>query len=191
MIKIISLFLFIVALANGPARADVNSDSASTEMVKQRCQFAIDDALLAKMRLSADPLENSSEKLAVIQYGAKVPIKSKLRNTTILFECEDIAVVGEVRLSPRDRIANENSGGRYFKHIAWTREYKGSGWTGSLAFVDDIVGDGKKNRVGLFALCRAPTYHACISVEIIADVKFSAKDFATVYEIFDNIKAVR
>jgi len=71
-----------------------------------------------------------------------------------------------VPLTARGEIANEDSGGRYSRHVVWERRYSGSNWSGTIAYVDSIFGDGSRLRIPAYILtCPKDVGLTCFSLE--------------------------
>jgi hypothetical protein len=61
----------------------------------------------------------------------------------------------------------EDSGGRYCRHVVWQREYEGVGWVGTIAYVDSLYGDGTRQDIPEFILvCPAISGLTCFTLEI-------------------------
>lgn len=189
--KILAL-CFIAMLAHYNVGATTLSpDLVAQKIVRENCQFELDDYLRDKVRVSADPEENSNVDLAVVQFDIDVTVAKKKVVATLLFQCEFGKSGAAPSLPPDKKIESENSGGRYFKHLAWLRKFSGRGWDGALSYVDYILGDGVKSPVGSFMLCRGPDYRACVSVEVIAKATLSKKDVKRILEIYDHLTLIQ
>lgn len=134
-------------------------------LVEQDCLFVIDNPLKDKLLLSANPLENSTPSITTVRFDAVVSLNDKRYGAKLLFECAR-GPLETLPKSPGAQIDEENSGGRYFRHVAWERDYDGASWKGKLAYVDYIFGDGQQNKVHQYLICRAPDYRACFNIEI-------------------------
>ncbi|MBY4766743.1 hypothetical protein [Burkholderia ambifaria] len=75
-----------------------------------------------------------------------------------------------VPLTARGEIANEDSGGRYSRHVVWERRCSGSNWSGTIAYVDSIFGDGSRLRIPAYILtCPKDIGLTCFSLEFERD----------------------
>jgi hypothetical protein len=68
--------------------------------------------------------------------------------------------------SPRELLAEEDAGGRYFRHVAWQKQISGSRWTGQLAFIDYLQGDGARSAVNAYLMCFTSRSNICIHMEV-------------------------
>ena len=72
---------------------------------------------------------------------------------------------------PRDMVALEDAGGRYFRHIAWERKIEGINWQGLIAYSDYIFGDGEKSLTYDYYICPRKSY--CFEFKIESSLKLS------------------
>lgn len=64
-------------------------------------------------------------------------------------------------LTPREIIREQDSGGRYFRHVAWEKKIGGSNWPANVAFSDYLFGDGKKSYTNFYLICHAELAVPC------------------------------
>lgn len=187
MLKKIVYLLLVLCVQVSAIGSTMPEFGAARTLVKNDCQFEIDATLLKKMLLSANPFENSLPGITTVQFDVVVRFKAKRYGAQLVFNC----VLDPAEHSPRspsEKIDEENSGGRYFMHVAWERDYKGASWTGKLAYVDYILGDGQQNKVHQYTVCRAPDYRACLTIEITPGVESSARGLAIAISIIDSVR---
>lgn len=68
---------------------------------------------------------------------------------------------------PKALINDEDSGGRYFRHVAYQVELQAINWKAMLASVDFVVGDNARSPVNEYLICDATIMKPCMTVKLI------------------------
>lgn len=69
-------------------------------------------------------------------------------------------------MSPRELMAQEDTGGRYFKHVKWQKDVAGLNWKGRVAYADYILGDGIISFSSSYLICPAVKENFCVKIDI-------------------------
>lgn len=79
--------------------------------------------------------------------------------------------------SPRDIIAEEDSGGRYSRLVNWTRSFYGNNFKGKISYVNSVFGDGVVlSSPDYFLICPESVRLSCMSLQFSEKVKLSHKE---------------
>ena len=140
-----------------------------------------------KSDVSVDSLENSTDELTVVQFVAAVGTKKRPLSAAIMFQCERDSASGFRGSTPLERTESENSGGRYYRHVAWVRNFDGRGWSGELVYIDYVFGDGRKSRNTAFFMCRKPNHRVCVSIDVIGRDRLLETDITKVLAIYNQL----
>ncbi|WP_162407897.1 hypothetical protein, partial [Pseudoxanthomonas jiangsuensis] len=69
-------------------------------------------------------------------------------------------------LTPQYLIAEEDSGGRYMRHVGWQKLALAENWTALVAYIDYIFGDGDRTNTCDFLACNGEVPTPCIALSI-------------------------
>ena len=89
---------------------------------------------------------------------------------------EDSSALRTQAKSPREVIQDEDSGGRYFRHVAWEKKFPAENWPAVVAFSDYVFGDGRKSKTDFFLVCHATAPIPCFSFEVNQERKLTKND---------------
>jgi hypothetical protein len=85
--------------------------------------------------------------------------------------------VGDGGKTASEEIEHEDSGGRYARAIAWSSEFYGSNWIGTIAYTNSIFGDGSYTPThSFFYICPKEKASSCFSLEINSNYKLTEAD---------------
>jgi hypothetical protein len=63
-------------------------------------------------------------------------------------------------------LKDEDSGGRYFRHVKWERRIEAANWQGAVAYSDFTFGDGQKTRTSFYLVCEAKLQIPCFELTL-------------------------
>ena len=197
-----------VVLFSGGAYAQVQSDK-TTDMSKiiaslnRQCGYALDTSLLSKItgytldtglraRLTAGrSIPNSETEIFSVDFYLDIFPKKRHVTAVLSFGCYlptseiyysydgSLRELNRDARTARDIIEQEDSGGRYYRHIVWERPYTGMNWKGTIAYVDWDYGDGQKGMVpAYFLVCpdKEAGVSSCFSLEAKHPEKLTAQE---------------
>ena len=169
---LVVVWIFIDGVCARP-RPGADLDFAKAiSLLRELCGYSLDNSMLNKVKSSKSRFE--SDVFHADFYLELTPAGRRLM-ASLSFACvvkqKDMNGSGErVPLTARGEIANEDSGGRYSRHVVWERRYSGSNWSGTLAYVDSIFGDGSRLRIPAYILtCPKDIGLTCFSLEFERD----------------------
>lgn len=87
-----------------------------------------------------------------------------------------------------EEIEREDSGGRYARKIAWSSEFYGSNWIGTIAYTNSVFGDGSYTPThSFFYICPKEKTSSCFSLEINSNYKLTEADSRKIPGIISDI----
>lgn len=93
-------------------------------------------------------------------------------------------------LTPEEIIIEEDSGGRYARHVAWQKSINANNWTAKIAYVDHVIGDGQRIKLNDFLICNSTIATPCIKLSITAPQRISNKDIRYTLVMLGKISVV-
>lgn len=87
------------------------------------------------------------------------------------------AVASKWWTSPKEIIADEDSGGRYGRVVSWTKPFFGVHFKGKISYVNSQFGDGQRtNSPDFFMICPENSQLTCMSLEFSENIRLSPKE---------------
>lgn len=87
-----------------------------------------------------------------------------------------------------EEIEREDSGGRYARKIAWSSEFYGNNWIGTIAYTNSVFGDGSYTPThSFFYICPKGKTSSCFSLEINSNYKLTEADSRKIPGIISDI----
>ncbi|MDU4255985.1 hypothetical protein [Pseudomonas sp.] len=81
-----------------------------------------------------------------------------------------------------------DSGGRYYRVIKWESKARGKGWTGTIAYTNEIFGDNQKSEnPDQFLICPKNESITCFYINISPENRLSGKEPMEIKEVLSNI----
>lgn len=81
-----------------------------------------------------------------------------------------------------------DSGGRYYRVIKWESKAQGKGWTGTIAYTNEIFGDNQKSEnPDQFLICPKNKSITCFYINISPENRLSGKEPMEIKEVLSNI----
>lgn len=150
-------------------------------------------------------LGNSLDK-TIIQTKSDILEKSYSENSEIEIDLDGRVVRGELHFScfistydsgdqfgdggktASEEIEREDSGGRYARKIAWSTEFYGNNWIGTIAYTNSVFGDGSYTPThSFFYICPKEKTSSCFSLEINSNYKITEADSRKIPGIISDI----
>lgn len=94
-------------------------------------------------------------------------------------------------LSPVDLIIEEDSGGRYTRHVAWHKEIAATNWMARVAFIDYVLGDGQRIVTQEFVICDSKSPIPCLKLSVAKKGILDEKGLNAALSIIDKISLVQ
>ncbi|WP_123957975.1 hypothetical protein [Cupriavidus necator] len=195
-IVIACLLCFISCTASGQQVGDL-SDAYSR--LHQFCGYKL-DRFVARRVASANVEEN--EISVTIRFHLHINGQRRGVPATLDFGCRKqsfpdstsdgfAATPDSHKMTAKEVIASEDSGGRYFRIVSWQRKYHASGFGGTVAYVNKIFGDGEvMSTSGLFFACPNTVGLTCYSVEVAPNFQLTRAQQMDVLNIIKSIDSV-
>ncbi|WP_143100163.1 hypothetical protein [Variovorax sp. 770b2] len=165
----IACLLFFSLIAPAHSQLRMNREKFS-ENIKSGCGLKFD-------RETVEKIENSSISASKIdgqnyisaEFTLKIREAKKELEARVDVYCSvqgDSPEISKSFVAPRDQIEQEDSGGRYYRHVAWQRNASGINWKGQVAHVDALHGDGAVLPVNFYLICLRVKGNSCIHIDV-------------------------
>ncbi|MCT8174973.1 hypothetical protein [Variovorax sp. CY25R-8] len=166
-----SIGLALALLCAGSTHAQEKSPREVLQLVESHCRLrlapAFNDGLSAA---HVDRREVDGRRYGSFLLESRVPDTSgSPRTVQTRLSCALDAPATALPLeptSPRELLAMEDAGGRYFRHVAWQRRINGPRWTGQWALIDSLQGDGARSAINAYLMCFTSRSNICIHMEL-------------------------
>lgn len=164
----------------------------AVNLLRESCGYSLDISLLDSVKSSKVSFEGD-----VFHAEFYVELKPVGRNlmASLSFACflpgKDLSGSDEdAPLTARREIAEEDSGGRYARHVVWERRYSGLNWTGTIAYADSVFGDGVARKIpAYFMTCPEKVGLACFSLEFEKN-DLTSKEINEVQNLIHEISVI-
>lgn len=87
-------------------------------------------------------------------------------------------------------IEEQDSGGRYFRRVIANREISASNWSGSLAIVDKLIGDGYTTPITFMLICDQNQQRSCIEVDVAPPLSRPERKLRPIENLIQTIELV-
>ncbi|WP_250493862.1 hypothetical protein [Caballeronia sp. GAWG1-1] len=190
----IALLWVVFSLVTGTARAASMVDDGDLKKnlssLGTQCRYQLDKNLINRVSKSSSKVNENT--ISIDFYIAIRPSKrdvdGKLTFACLTTKAEVSEQKSLKKTTASDEIALEDSGGRYAREVAWQRKYEGKGWNGTIAYVNALYGDQRKQRIpDYFLICPDKNELTCFSFEIVK-FKLSKKESNRIPEALRGIE---
>ena len=161
------LFLSLIAPAYSQKKMDGEEFS---ENLKAKCQLGFDKEIIARIKnagiisLKIDGHDYISAEFALKIREAKKEVEVRVN---IYCSAQGNPVKNsKTYATPRTLIEQEDSGGRYYRHVAWQRNVSGINWKGRIAHVDYLKGDGTALPKNFYMVCLEIDGNLCLEIDV-------------------------
>lgn len=190
MRKLLLTVSLLLTIGTCYADADKNHADENIQAFEKDCHIALGRKQLANIVSSKVGVITSSEWGGYRDFEIILNIKLQKKVVRILLsascyekEKTKLAMVAAPLVSLRGLIASEDSGGRYFRHVAWEREIKGGNWRGDIVYLDYVFGDGQRSNLQEFIIRRADPSEQIFHLHIDSDRKLNRKERQAVFDL--------
>lgn len=98
------------------------------------------------------------------------------------------ATPGIQKMTAKDVIASEDAGGRYYRRVTWQRKYQGGGFSGTVAYVNSIFGDGEVMSIpDLYFSCPNRNGLTCYSIEVAPNFRLTRSERVSAMSIIGDV----
>ncbi|MBJ2157373.1 hypothetical protein [Variovorax sp. IB41] len=161
------LLLLLIAPAYSQQR--MNGEEFS-ENLKSKCRLRFDREIVEKIE-SAGIVESKVEgrNYYSAEFTLKIREARKEVEARVNVYCSAQGNSPETPKSsatPRDQIEQEDSGGRYYRHVAWQRNTSGINWKGQVAHIDALHGDGTVLPMNFYLACLRVEGNVCLQIDV-------------------------
>lgn len=187
--KVIALVLLFFA-----AFARSEPPTVQFDLPVQQCEFQVP---LEVSRKSVKRFEElSTDDTRQLTLHLRLPAFDGKTAGRIVFFCPpkrflNGGEVGVEVLSPRQIIEDEDSRGRYFRNVVWERPIAGSNWSGRIAYVDYLFGDGQKSYGPYLLMCHANGRTPCVEYYGESGSRLTRRQLADVLGLFRSLRYTR
>lgn len=183
------LFFSLVAPAYSQQRM---SGEAFSESLKSKCRLRFGDEIIEKIE-NAGIVESRIDGRDYIsaEFTLKIREARKEAQARVDVYCSAQGSFPEIKKSlatPREQIEQEDSGGRYYRHIAWQRNTAGINWKGQIAHVDALHGDGDVLPTNFYLVCLKVEGNLCLQIDVQPPRTAKRKVHLTVMKMISRIE---
>lgn len=115
-------------------------------------------------------------------------VRGELRFSCFISAYDSGDQVGDGVKTASEEIEREDSGGRYARAIAWSSEFYGNSWVGSIAYTNSVFGDGAYTPThSFFYICPKEKKSSCFSLEINSNYKLTEADSRRIPAVISDI----
>lgn len=188
------LLCFISHAADANQAEDVSEEHSR---LHQLCGYKMGESIVSRV---VNVNLKEGEMSTAIRFRIDIFGKNRKLPATLEFGCRksnfqspsssDAAgpMSGDQEMTAKEVIASEDSGGRYYRIISWQREYRGVDFSGTVAHVNRIFGDGVAMPVpDFYFACPKKSGLTCYSVEVDPNVRLTKAERMDVMDIIKNI----
>ncbi|MDR5777668.1 MULTISPECIES: hypothetical protein [unclassified Caballeronia] len=192
----IVLLCLVFSLGTGTARAASMADDGDLKKnlssLEKQCQYQLDENLINRISKSSSKVDENviSIDFYLTIRPAKRDVEGKLTFACLTTKAEASEQKSLKKTTASAEIALEDSGGRYAREVAWQRKFEGQGWNGTIAYVNAVYGDQRKQRISdYFLICPDKNELTCFSFEIVK-FKLSKRESNRIPEALLGIEIV-
>jgi len=156
------------------------------------CNYTLGDKL---KKASSPPWKETQSKVTVHALDLNIIINNKIKSGRLKFTCfENLKQTSETpeevtSPSAAVEIANEDSGGRYYRIVSWEKPIIGQNWKGTIAYTNSSFGDNQKILTpDFFYICPNNRVTTCFSFSFSETGTLKNSEAATIPQILSDIK---
>ncbi|WP_157378108.1 hypothetical protein [Burkholderia ubonensis] len=175
--------IFYGVVAAHPASKEDVIVANNLNLLREQCGYSLDKSIVSRVESSESSVEGDIFRIyfkikivpinrpmfAVLSFGCQSPVPDSLDDD------------GKARVTAREEIAEEDSGGRYFRHVAWQRNFNNQNIIGTIAYIDSLFGDGVAQKIsGYFVTCPNRSDLTCFSLEFQGEANLTREEADTI-----------
>lgn len=156
-------------------------------LLEQNCGYRLGSSIEQVIMLAEAKTANDYQYFSFL---TRIRLPGRFVNAKMSFGCESpMSESASVSYqSPREIIAGEDAGGRYSRHVAWERAFSAANWSGRIAYVDSVFGDGlKSSSPGLLLICPHTFISLCPSFEVLDKISLKRSEVNAVVRLLETI----
>jgi hypothetical protein len=187
----ITCLLLLSLMAPAYSQQRMNGEEFS-ESLKSKCRLRFDREIVKKMEnagIVASKIDGRDYYSA--EFTLKISEEEKELEARVDIYCSAQGGFPETLKSPetpRDQIEQEDSGGRYYRHVAWQRNTSGINWKGQIAHVDALHGDGTVLPANFYLVCLKVEGNLCLQIDVQPPRTATGKVHSTIMRMIGRIE---
>lgn len=184
--KILILAFALSACSTSPSMA--SSIVSALEISRNKCGYDLTD-----LRANILDVETNYADANIFQQTYSIRWKGKTADiqASLTLDCatskSSAPNPSTPVLTPKELIAEEDSGGRYMRHVAWQRLLEAVNWSATVAYIDYTFGDGQRAPTRDFIMCNRGIATPCITFSIVTPITLTTDDIMSALSILDKI----
>ena len=189
--RLIACLLFLFFIAPAYSQHKMNGKDFS-ENLEAKCRIGFDAGIIGEMEntgIAASKIDGRDNFSA--GFTLKIREAGKKAEARINVYCsakENSSKISKSSATPRDQIAQEDSGGRYYRQVAWQRNASGINWKGQIAYADALHGDGTVLAIDFYLLCLKVEGNVCLHIEVQPPRTATRKVRATIMKMISRME---
>lgn len=173
---------------------DINLTSLSEE-----CGYTLNDSLRQSIDSSQITINKTSQSIsfkvharpiyrkiiANLTFSCYSKVQSDINPNPLFHDSQDVLPLN----TAKEEIIQEDSGGRYGRNVAWEKPISGINWTGTIAYVNSISGDGETTKIpDFFLVCPNKQGSTCFSLEVDKNSPLKKDEADSIQKILNGVK---
>lgn len=194
--RLMEKLFYIVLLSSITHLADAESKKEvpladSFIILTDKCHYNFDDSI--KPYLKSATLDTDNKNFYSLNFSVRIKTKNIIVDGKTNLGCQNknnSTSESFMLKTPQEIIEYSNTNGRYSEHIAWQKPIAGINWSGQIAYVDYVNGDGQSTKVNNYLACFSleKSQQNCIKFEGCANEKNHSKIKQKI--VFDFVRKI-
>lgn len=189
--RLLVCLLFISLIAPAYSQQRMNKEEFS-EAIKSKCRLGFDGKIVEKMKNTGivESKINGRDYFSA-EFTLKIREAKKEAQARVGVHCSAQGNTPKIKKSPatpQEQIEQEDSGGRYYRHVAWQRNTFGINWKGQIAHVDALHGDGEVLSMNFYLVCLKVEGNLCLQIDVQPPRTATRKVHSTIMKMIGHIE---
>jgi hypothetical protein len=202
--KLIVTFAYMT-VAQLALASNAGSSSDTLSKLSRGCGYDLDGKFLAAIKRSS--LENTGDERFRAEFEVRPNGWASRSRVRFVFNCagqnkrletntgssstvatsSKTTAANPVSMSAAAVIEEEDAGGRYARRVVSERVVTAKNWRGTVARVDSILGDGRRQPLTFLLVCDSKLSRSCIEVHVEPAIQQPTKKLESIYELISAI----
>lgn len=189
--RLVLCLLLLLFIAPAYSQEQMNG-KGFFENLKSKCRLGFDEEVVGRIKNSGFVASKiDGRDFISTEFTLKIRETEKTVEVRVNIYCmakEDSQEIPEISMTPREQIEQEDSGGRYYRHVAWQKRISGINWKGKAAHVNALHGDGEVLPVNFYLVCLKVNGNPCLQINVQPPRTAIRKVHSTVMKMISRIE---